>query len=139
MQWSWRSHALFAFAAVTGAVSVLVAQNANDRPAAPSEAVHPKPAAPKASTPPDQQPQKQAEPPAQNPEEKPAPQPVTGSTSRSQPGPVSENERDESNITIPVTVNEVSVVFTVTDRHNRYVKDLNREEQIGRASCRERV
>src|SRR5258706_86717 len=128
MQGSWRSSALFACAAVMGAVWVLVAQNANDLPAAPSEVVHPKPAAPKASTPPDQQPPKQAEQPAQNPEEKPAPQPATNSASRAQPGPVSENEKDESNITIPVTVNEVSVVFTVTDRHNRYVKDLNREE-----------
>src|SRR5262249_378028 len=30
--------------------------------------------------------------------------------------------------TIPVRVNEVNVVFTVTDKHNRYVKDLKKED-----------
>src|SRR5579863_3593521 len=34
---------------------------------------------------------------------------------------------DESLTTIRSTVNEVNVVFTVTDRHGRYVKDLKRE------------
>jgi VWFA-related protein len=33
-----------------------------------------------------------------------------------------------SNTTITTTVNEVSVVFTVTDKHNRYVKDLSQED-----------
>src|SRR5271163_4280465 len=36
-------------------------------------------------------------------------------------------EDDESLTTIRHTVNEVNVVFTVTDRHGRYVKDLKRE------------
>jgi VWFA-related protein len=34
---------------------------------------------------------------------------------------------DESLTTIRSTVNEVNVVFTVTDRHGRYVKDLKRD------------
>ncbi len=128
MRWSWRLLALIGFAAVVGTAGVLTAQNANDLPAAPSEVVHPKPAAPKTSTPPDQQLQKQPDQPAQNSEEKAAPQPGAGSVNRGQAGPGGESEKDESDITIPVVVNEVSVIFTVTDRHNHYVKDLNREE-----------
>lgn len=35
---------------------------------------------------------------------------------------------DQGGTTIYSTVNEVSVVFTVTDKHNRYVKDLGRTD-----------
>ncbi len=35
---------------------------------------------------------------------------------------------DESVTTIRKTVNEVNVVFTVTDKHGRYVKDLNKSD-----------
>jgi VWFA-related protein len=35
---------------------------------------------------------------------------------------------DEGGVTIPVRVNEVSVVFTVTDKHNHYVKDLTKKD-----------
>ena len=35
---------------------------------------------------------------------------------------------DQGGTTIRVPVNEVSVVFTVTDKHNRYVKDLTKKD-----------
>jgi Ca-activated chloride channel homolog len=37
-------------------------------------------------------------------------------------------EDDEATSTIRKTVNEVNVVFTVTDKHGRYVKDLNKND-----------
>jgi len=46
------------------------------------------------------------------------------------PPPPSNNaaDDDESVATIRRTVNEVNVVFTVTDKHGRYVKDLKKED-----------
>lgn len=38
------------------------------------------------------------------------------------------SEGDESVTTIPVTVNEVRVVFTVTDKHGHYIKDLKKND-----------
>ena len=43
-------------------------------------------------------------------------------------GQQSSTTEDESVATIRKTVNEVNVVFTVTDKHGRYVKDLNRND-----------
>src|SRR5207248_2804520 len=37
---------------------------------------------------------------------------------------------DQGGTTIRVPVNEVSVVFTVTDKHNHYVKDLTRKDFV---------
>jgi VWFA-related protein len=77
-------------------------------PAAPS----PKP--PVASTASPSQPA--AAPRAANPGEPPAKNENTNS------------EQDDSISTIKSSVNEVRVVFTVTDRHGHYIKDLKREE-----------
>jgi len=49
----------------------------------------------------------------------------TGSTSSSPLGPGPSD--DDSITTIRSTVNEVNVVFTVTDKHGHYVKDLKKE------------
>jgi Ca-activated chloride channel homolog len=67
------------------------------------------------------------------PQQKPAPQtpeastPAPGDTANSadpsQPAP-----DDESVSTIRRTVNEVNVVFTVTDKHGHYVKDLKKDD-----------
>ena len=54
----------------------------------------------------------------------PAPKAGTGSTSSSLPPPPAD---DDSLTTIRSTVNEVNVVFTVTDKHGHYVKDLRKE------------
>src|SRR5258705_6702585 len=43
-------------------------------------------------------------------------------------GQQSSTQEDESVTTIIKTVNEVNVVFTVTDKHGRYVKDLKKED-----------
>jgi Ca-activated chloride channel family protein len=43
-------------------------------------------------------------------------------------GQQSSTNADESVATIRKTVNEVNVVFTVTDKHGRYVKDLTRND-----------
>jgi Ca-activated chloride channel homolog len=44
------------------------------------------------------------------------------------PAPASTNSQDDSVTTIRKTVNEVNVVFTVTDKHGRYVKDLKKDD-----------
>jgi Ca-activated chloride channel homolog len=49
-----------------------------------------------------------------------------GSILEPQPGP--SNSQDDSLETIRHTVNEVNVVFTVTDKHGHYVKDLKKED-----------
>jgi len=45
-----------------------------------------------------------------------------------QPGNSAKSDSDESVATIVHVVNEVRVVFTVTDRHGRYIKDLTRDD-----------
>jgi len=45
-----------------------------------------------------------------------------------QPGNPARSDSDESVATIVHVVNEVRVVFTVTDRHGRYIKDLKRDD-----------
>jgi Ca-activated chloride channel homolog len=45
-------------------------------------------------------------------------------TSAAQAGNSSNSNSDDSVTTLKATVNEVRVVFTVTDRHGRYIKDL---------------
>src|SRR6266436_4635466 len=108
----------FLLAAVVGCGLTMVAQNSS-RDGSPA----PSPASPSTPTPAMQS----------------ASQP---STSRLQPAPptsdrlpaVSTNgqqsstQEDESVTTIIKTVNEVNVVFTVTDKHGRYVKDLKKED-----------
>ena len=44
------------------------------------------------------------------------------------PQPPSSDDIDNSLTTIVRTVNEVNVVFTVTDKHGRYVKDLKKDD-----------
>jgi VWFA-related protein len=45
-----------------------------------------------------------------------------------QAGNATPADSDDSVTTLKSTVNEVRVVFTVTDRHGRYIKDLKRDE-----------
>jgi VWFA-related protein len=61
------------------------------------------------------------------PEDKPAAATDTGKAQGTAGGAVSSD--DEGNVaTIRRTVNEVNVVFTVTDKHGRYVKDLKKDD-----------
>ena len=106
------------------------AQNDNNLPTAPSAVVKPKPA----PQPPPPQPKPADPAPAENStSQADAPQKVEtppddqkASVSRESAGKT--DDADEGRPTIPVRVNEVNVVFTVTDKHNRYVKDLKRDD-----------
>jgi Ca-activated chloride channel family protein len=62
--------------------------------------------------------------PAAPPLAQPAAAPKTASSDPSK----TSQEDDDSLTTIRRTVNEVNVVFTVTDKHGRYVKDLKKED-----------
>ena len=65
--------------------------------------------------------QASAPPASTRPVEKPA-------TTAASNGQQSSTNDDESVATIRKTVNEVNVVFTVTDKHGRYVKDLKKDD-----------
>jgi Ca-activated chloride channel homolog len=112
--------------------TLIFAQNQDNLPSAPSAvqeelnkpkpAPPPKPAAtttpsqPNTATTPDAG--AQSDPPASNP----APAPKPGVSSILTQSPTSPD--DDSGTTITKTVNEVNVVFTVTDRHGHFVKNL---------------
>jgi VWFA-related protein len=68
--------------------------------------------------------------PAQAAESKPASPPTAAPASNSSAsnGQQASTQDDESVTTIRKTVNEVNVVFTVTDKHGHYVKDLNKSD-----------
>src|SRR5690348_15878073 len=122
MHWSWRSSFLLLAAPVIVGAAVLAAQNVNDLPAAPSEVNRPKPVPPKPAPP---QPSPNQAPPASGsqpaPATAPGPQASTGDT---QPSVTDEGVVEEGGTTIRTIVNEVSVVSTVMDKHNHYVKTL---------------
>jgi len=123
MHWSWRSSFLLFAAPVIVGAAVLAAQNVNDLPAAPSEVNRPKPA-PNPAPP---QPATNQAPPATG--SQPAPVATAeprASTGDKQPGVGNEDVVEQGGTTIRTIVNEVSVVFTVMDRHNHYVKTLTR-------------
>jgi VWFA-related protein len=119
MHRSWRSSFLLLAALVAG-TAILIAQTSEDLPAAPSEVAHPKPA-PKPAQPPQQtstpaSPQDTAQPTANN------------ATSDSSGSDDSGIPIEQSDATFRARVNEVSVVFTVTDKHNHYVKNLSQND-----------
>jgi Ca-activated chloride channel family protein len=121
---SWSSRLLLLFAALAVGVTLGAAQSTDDLPAAPSAANRPK-AAPVKPPPsaPLHQPEQQPEPTAANPSASSLP------TEAKSTQDVPDTEAvDQGGTTIRRTVNEVSVVFTVTDKHNRYVKDLERTD-----------
>src|ERR1700732_3735657 len=116
-------------------VAAVFAQNSgsDDLPSAPSavqqERTRPKPppAAPPASAAPrtsttSAEAGPQTTPPAESPAAKSgAAQTTSSSQGKADPN---SNPPDDAATTITKTVNEVNVVFTVTDRHGRYVKNL---------------
>jgi VWFA-related protein len=98
---------------------LLLAQDSNDLPAAPSAVAQPQKPAP-------------AKPAAPAPEAEPAAQPAqTPDEPQRQAANVPENptpDAKHSDSTFFSSVNEIPVVFTVTDKHNHYVKDLNQND-----------
>lgn len=77
------------------------------------------------TTPPEQNPSSSA--PASTPPQTPAQSPPP-ETPKSNPPAPSSDDVDNSLTTIVKTVNEVNVVFTVTDKHGHYVKDLKKDD-----------
>jgi hypothetical protein len=72
-------------------------------------------------------------------ESKPAaPAPPTAGTANPGPAPTLENppqdpdkaDEGEPVTTIKVPVNEVRVIFTVTDKHGRYIKDMKKNDFV---------
>lgn len=95
-------------------------------PAQPPGPAPPSSATPSSSAPPSSSPANQSDTTA------PASQPASsdssaGPSKASEPGKL-ESSQDESVTTIRRTVNEVNVVFTVTDKHGHYVKDLKKDD-----------
>ena len=115
---SWRS--TFLSVAILFAAIALVAQSSDDLPAAPSEVAHPKPAPQKSQS------QQQTSVPS-----------GANDTAKANGNATASDRSDSDDSGIPVEqsdtrfisrVNEVSVVFTVTDKHNHYVKDLSQTD-----------
>jgi len=109
-------------------------QATDDLPAAPSAVVQKKQAPPREAAPaipPQQQPA-----PAQNPQSEPQPESSAPVPPASSEDPVAaRNNADSGGVpktsgdeAFRTTVNEVPVVFTVTDKHNHYVRDLNKSD-----------
>jgi VWFA-related protein len=120
-------------------VAVLLAQNSSDElPSAPSAVKQerslpkpPPPAPPPASAvpPASNAPEatgSQANPPADSPAAKPEATQSDASSKATDDKPT--NPDDDAATTITKTVNEVNVVFTVTDKHGRYVRNLAKRD-----------
>jgi VWFA-related protein len=124
---SWNACIVGILALLLIVAGTAAAQGGDDLPSAPSAVIQ------KQDNPP---------PPAPTPAAKPAPPPETTSKPEAQPdAPPPQEEKaatpeaadkgdtpDTDRPTIRVPVNEVNVVFTVTDKHNRYVKDLKQAD-----------
>ncbi|HZQ18667.1 MAG TPA: VWA domain-containing protein [Terriglobales bacterium] len=121
MQWLPRTY-LVAIAALIAVP--LFAQTSDDLPSAPSAVVQPKPALPKQSTPP---PTQQQAPANQDQSSAASEQAADANTTNTGPNP-SEQVATRDDSTFITTVNEVPVVFTVTDKHNHYVRDLSKKD-----------
>lgn len=125
MKWSGRLRFWFILVAFGAFAGTAYPQASDDLPAAPSAVKNPPPA-PKPAPQPAQS--TQSAPPEGQPQNTQTAQPD------SRPAPQSSRDAgsdiiDQGGITIgPISVNEVSVVFTVTDKHNRYVKDLTKKD-----------
>lgn len=115
-----RAYAIF-FACILGLLGTNArAQNSDDLPSAPSAVNQPKPA-PKAES---------QQPPASDSKASPSQdKPDISLDENANPSQTSNADGSARGTpTIPVQVNVVSVVFTVTDKHNRYIKDLTQKD-----------
>jgi Ca-activated chloride channel family protein len=113
---------LFLTGALFACATALRSQDATpaDLPSAPSSA-RKQTQAPKPSTPPQAETGQQPSPPASQSQPAAPPQPET-------PPPAATTPADDGVATIVKRVNEVNVVFTVTDKHGRYVRDLKKND-----------
>ena len=101
------------------------AQSGNDLPSAPSAVIQQEKAPPPPTPTPRAKPADPAPGDTSNPALKPDVQQGSNEKASVSPAPADNPETpNEGRPLIKKQVNEVSVVFTVTDKHNRYVKDL---------------
>jgi VWFA-related protein len=102
-------------------VGLAPAQTTEDLPSAPSAVVHEKAPAPPAPPTP--------KPAGEKPTASPREPEENAKDLRSPSAPAEEpSAQDERRPTVRVNVNEVNVVFTVTDKHNHYVRNLGRND-----------
>jgi len=127
---------LFAALTVLGAISMDSLAPAQELPSAPSavkqQQQNPRVTPPPSNAAPPAAVDAQAQAPAVQapaPEEKPAPPaPGAGTSETPKPPAASQDDTDTSVATIRSVVNEVNVVFTVTDKHGHLVKDLKKDD-----------
>lgn len=129
MRRSWNMSIAVILAWLLALAGTSVAQRGNDLPSAPSAVIQEK----KAPPPPAPTPQAKPADPAPEETSKPAAKadPPAGTDDKASVSPEPVDKPDVPNgaaPTITKQVNEVNVVFTVTDRHNRYVKDLTKAD-----------
>jgi Mg-chelatase subunit ChlD len=111
-----------------------LAQNANDLPSAPSAATQQQAQPAPAQPAPAPQPATEAKPSANDskpPEQAQPPKPAESSTASAKPdSPATSGDivDDEAVTTIRRRVNEVNVIFTVTDKRGRFVKNLGKND-----------
>src|SRR3954471_9450980 len=105
---------------LTATVSVAQETKPAELPSAPSSTLE----KPKPQPPPDP-PQQQAAPVQAAP---PLAQPQTAATTPKQDEPPQKDDQDQPLTTIKASVDEVNLVFTVTDKHGKFVKDLKKED-----------
>lgn len=122
---------ILAVAGLAVGMTAAVAQNSaqDNLPSAPSATQQkPQPPAPAQALPAPTAPESSPAPKADTPAPAPSVQPADSLKTPPSEAPKSSPDDDESVATIRRTVNEVNVVFTVTDKHGRYVKDLKKED-----------
>ena len=119
----WSGRILLGAALSIAWVGVVSAQSTDDLPSAPSASIQPK-------APPAAQHQPPPNPPDE-PDEKETPRRSREENAREStttPLPDELSRSEERPTTMRVNVNEVNVVFTVTDKHNHYIRNLARSD-----------
>src|SRR2546423_8700429 len=106
----------------------LVAQNSapntDDLPSAPSAVIQKKQAPPKKAAPDPPEPQSDTQQAPQTEPNAATPQASTEAPPRPSDADSQDSPTSAGDVGFRATVNEVPVVFTVTDKHNQYVRDL---------------
>ena len=119
-------------AALVWLIATMLGQDShpNDVPSAPSAVQQqaPQPAQSQPTPPAETKPDAQTSPANEKPDSTSAAEPAKPAEGTSQSEPDASKQNDESISTIRRTVNEVNVVFTVTDKHGHYVKDLKKND-----------
>jgi len=119
-------------AALVWLIATMLGQDShpNDVPSEPSAVQQqaPQPAQSQPTPPAETKPDAQTSPANEKPDSTSAAEPAKPAEGTSQSEPDASKQNDESISTIRRTVNEVNVVFTVTDKHGHYVKDLKKND-----------